>query len=141
MRKELDDKLVAKYPKIFADRHAPMTQTCMCWGFDCADGWYFLIDNLCACIQGYIDHNSHLNIPQVVAMQVKEKFGTLRFYISGGDELTRGMVWLADYMSGRICEICGKEGKVEVIHGWYECRCSEHSRLEKDKIEKDEFVP
>ena len=38
MKKELDEALVAKYPKIFKYRHAPMTHTAMCWGFDCGDG-------------------------------------------------------------------------------------------------------
>jgi hypothetical protein len=47
MRKELDEALCAKYPLIFKDRNAPMTHTAMCWGFDCGDGWYNLIDVLC----------------------------------------------------------------------------------------------
>ena len=47
MRKELDEALCAKYPLIFRDRNAPMTQTAMCWGFSCGDGWYTIIDVLC----------------------------------------------------------------------------------------------
>jgi hypothetical protein len=47
MRKELDEALCAKYPLIFGDRHKPMTQTAMCWGFSCGDGWYNIIDTLC----------------------------------------------------------------------------------------------
>lgn len=47
MRKELDEALCAKYPLIFRDRNAPMTQTAMCWGFSCGDGWYNIIDILC----------------------------------------------------------------------------------------------
>lgn len=47
MRKELDEELCRKYPLIFADRHKPMTETAMCWGFECGDGWYNLIDVLC----------------------------------------------------------------------------------------------
>jgi hypothetical protein len=127
MKKELDEELVAKYPKIFADRHAPMTETAMCWGFECGDGWFNLINNLCGCIQDYIDNNSHLEIPQVVAVQVKEKFGTLRFYISGGDDIIGGMIWLTEYISARTCEVCGKNGKVMEINGWFACRCEEHS--------------
>lgn len=48
MRKELDEALCAKYPLIFGDRNKPMTETAMCWGFCCGDGWYNLIDTLCA---------------------------------------------------------------------------------------------
>ena len=47
MRKELDEALCAKYPLIFKDRHADMRTTAMCWGFDCGDGWYNIIDVLC----------------------------------------------------------------------------------------------
>jgi len=47
MRKELDEALCAKYPLIFGDRNKPMTETAMCWGFCCGDGWYNLIDTLC----------------------------------------------------------------------------------------------
>lgn len=56
MKKELDEALCAKYPKLFRDRNAPMTVTCMCWGFDCGDGWYNIIDVLCSNIQHHIDH-------------------------------------------------------------------------------------
>jgi len=48
MRQELDEALCAKYPEIFKNRHAPMNQTAMCWGFDCGDGWFNILDVLCA---------------------------------------------------------------------------------------------
>ena len=47
MREELDAKLVQKYPLIFKNRYAPMNETAMCWGFECGDGWYNIIDILC----------------------------------------------------------------------------------------------
>jgi hypothetical protein len=47
MKKELDEKLCAKYPLIFRDRNAPMTHTAMCWGICTGDGWYNIIDTLC----------------------------------------------------------------------------------------------
>ena len=56
MKTELDEALVAKYPKIFKHRHAPMTHTAMCWGFECGDGWYNIIDVLCSNIQHHVDH-------------------------------------------------------------------------------------
>jgi len=55
MKQELDEALCAKYPKIFKYRHAPMTHTAMCWGFDCGDGWYNIIDVLCGNIQSHVD--------------------------------------------------------------------------------------
>jgi len=47
MRRELDEELCKKYPLIFKNRHAHMTETAMCWGFECGDGWYNIIDVLC----------------------------------------------------------------------------------------------
>jgi CDGSH-type Zn-finger protein len=47
MRKQLDEALCAKYPLIFKDRNADMRTTAMCWGIECGDGWYNIIDVLC----------------------------------------------------------------------------------------------
>lgn len=64
-------------------------------------------------------------IPQVVATQVKEKFGTLRFYYYGGDEYISGAVHMAENMSGVTCEVCGSPGKSNE-GGWIKVRCEEH---------------
>ena len=37
--------------------------------------------------------------PQVVAVQVKEKFGVLRFYADGADDRQRAMIELAETMT------------------------------------------
>jgi hypothetical protein len=127
MKQELDNQLCEKYPKIFADRHKPMTETCMCWGFECGDGWYNILDQLCNNIQHYIDWKNRKEevVPQVVAEQVKEKFGTLRFYYRGGDDYIEGMVRMADSMSGVLCEECGATGK-QRPSGWIRTLCDEH---------------
>jgi len=124
MNRSLDEKLCSSYPQIFRDRNGDMKTTAMCWGFDCGDGWYWLIDNLCSCIQKYIDENKHLKIQQVVATQVKEKFGGLRFYYRGGDKIIDGMVWLAESLSYSICEECGSTENVTQSKGnWIYTRC------------------
>lgn len=54
--------------------------------------------------------------------QIKEKFGGLRFYYSGGDDEISGMVWLAESLSYRICEHCGTTLNVGRTTGWiYTC--------------------
>lgn len=50
-------------------------------------------------------------IPQVVAEQIKEKFGTLRFYYEGGDTFCAGVISMAEQMSSNICEVCGTYGE------------------------------
>lgn len=77
MRQELQNKLFEKYPLIFQDRNKPKTETCMCWGIETPDEWYPVLDSLCRALQWNTDKN---NYPQVIADQVKEKFGGLRFY-------------------------------------------------------------
>lgn len=57
MKAELQQTLIQKYPKIFQDVDKPMTQTCMCWGIECGDGWYNLLDSLCSLIQSRIDYS------------------------------------------------------------------------------------
>lgn len=125
MKKEYDDYLVAKYPKIFANRNKSEMESCMYWGFEHGNGWFWLLDRLCKSIQGYIDNNPHLNISQVVADQVKEKFGSLSFYYSGGDKRIDGMVSLAENMSEYICEKCGSTKEVGQTKGWITTLCKE----------------
>jgi hypothetical protein len=147
----------------------------MCWGFSCGDGWYNILDKLCANIQHHIDWTRkqrldalvynralsrtikgdystynrlkswqqkwidealadpepQLNVvpeacPQVVAMQVKEKFGTLRFYYYGGDDVVSGIERMAESMSAVMCEECGAPGKSR-SGGWIRTLCDAHA--------------
>ena len=65
-------------------------------------------------------------IPQVVALQVKEKFGTLHFYYSGGDDYIHGAISFAEYLSGKICERCGlmNEQIGSTTKGWIQTLCA-----------------
>lgn len=140
MRQELDNILCTKYPEIFKNRNGDKITTAMCWGFSHGDGWFSLIDNLCWTIQNRIDNRKTQikwyvdngkkeqapeEIPQVVAVQVKEKYGTLRFYYDGGDDYIAGAVDLAESLSGTICEECGEPGHRRG-GGWVRTLCSNH---------------
>jgi hypothetical protein len=136
MRTELDEALCAKYPKIFANRHGDMKETLMCWGFEHGDGWYQIIDSLCANIQNHIDwqNRQEEKVPQVVAVQVKEKFGTLRFYYNGGDDIVDGMVRMAESWSAVACEECGAPG-TQNSRGWIKTLCETHRKEREDRYE------
>lgn len=69
-------------------------------------------------------------IPQVVATQVKEKFGQLCFYYYGGDDFVYGAVSIAESLSYKICELCGSPG-VPNSAGWIRVLC--HSCRIKDQ--------
>lgn len=135
MRKELDDRLCEKYPKIFAERNMDTGKSNMGWGFSCDDGWFDIIDTLCASLQFWADRNG---APQSVAKQVKEKLGTLQFYCSGGNELTFGMIVMAQAMSARICEVCGAPGLLKAEDGWYQVRCDAHASQHEKNMDIEE---
>ena len=150
MTPEKDRQLCEKYPKIFRDQNATMRNTARGWGFECGDGWYDLIDALCNQIQNHIDwkiKNQNYMIEkgkisaeevipeddlQVYAVQVKEKFGGLRFYVFGGDDEVRGMIQMAESFSYRVCDTCGNKGILRK-EGWWRTNCDpcEKTRYER----------
>ena len=107
------DEVLAQYPKIFAK--------CRTLAVD--DGWLTLLDTLCHRLQYDADHNE---FPQVVAIQVKEKFGGLRFYVSGANDFQRGLIELAQDLSLTICDQCGNAGEHVSDRGYEMTRCPAH---------------
>jgi len=128
MKLELDALLCEKYPKMMVNRNKSMMETTMYWGFECGDGWYNIIDQLMGNIQHHIDWRNRKGeiVTQVTVDQVKEKFGTLRFYYTGGDDYIDGLVSMAESMSGVTCETCGNPGK-STGGGWIKTVCEAHS--------------
>ena len=129
MRDELDKMLCEKYPKMMVNRHKDMQETTMCWGFECGDGWYNILNQLMSQIQHHIDWKNRDTevVQQVTLDQVKEKFGTLRIYYSGGDDYIRGLVSMAQAMSGSTCEVCGNASKFRG-KSWFYTACDEHAK-------------
>jgi len=135
--KEFDKFMCEKYPVIFQERKLPMTQTCMCWGFNTGKGWNELLHNLCE----KIDSLYKLTGIGTKAVQVKEKFGSLRFYTSpsfnekvkqtkerlkvDGEtanaivEILDDCVSLAEERSDRTCAECGEDYCDKIsLGGW-----------------------
>ena len=124
MKKDLVESLCLRYPLIFAERP----------GIACGDGWFDLLDVLCERLQYWTDRGA----PQVAALQVKEKFGELRFYPRGpASQEQRGMIWMAEAMSSRICERCGRPG-AQLVAGAVMTRCPDHAPA--DAMPRDDFL-
>jgi len=70
------NQLMADYPEIFVQKDLSMQETCMCRGCECGEGWYEILDILCARIM----YAMKIYDCKVEAVQVKEKYGVLRFY-------------------------------------------------------------
>lgn len=124
MKNELDALLCERYPLIFANRTRSIRESCMGRGVACGDGWFTLIDTLCERLQFWTEHNG---APQVVATQVKEKWGELCFYAHGANDEQLGMIAMAKAMSARMCETCGQPGQVLVSGGIFLTRCPMHA--------------
>ena len=123
MNRELQTQLFKKYPKIFQDRTKSPKETCMCFGLEIGDGWYWLIDRLCEVLQWNVDENDE---PQIVASQVKEKFGGLRFYVNGATEKQYAQISLAEHMSYHICFNCGSTKNIrQTAIGWVVTLCED----------------
>ena len=76
------EKFMARFPILFQERKKSMQETCMCWGIECPRGWYHILEQLCTVLEFHnIEFVKKYNLA-IVADQVKEKYGTLRFYFS-----------------------------------------------------------
>lgn len=130
--KEFDEYMCRTYPKQFAQRNLPASETCMCWGFEIGPGWRPLLDELCFNIQVIMDA-----YPIVLEfVQIKEKLGSGRFYartmIELNDEespefkklekisrLIDEIVSHAEEVSNYICAETGKWYDVKIrLGGW-----------------------
>ena len=156
MKKELELKLQAEFPFMRTENPHPiydleckinwnkagggdataggMYNVYQTYGCECGNGWYELIRGLCAEIgEAYKSRGLECDI---VVVQVKEKFGTLRFYwrTPGNDSGVHAIDFLGlgslrmspnksdvelevseivrkwEKKSGEICMLCGSEG-------------------------------
>jgi len=135
MKKELEIELVKKYPKILRDYKGDPMQTCMAWGMECDDGWYNLLDKCMEKLQYFCDLcSTNEREVQVVASQIKEKFGTLSFYTSvyGAtsveSDIIYDIIFKAEIRSAHTCEVTGKDGTVCKRGSWYRTLSYEQAR-------------
>lgn len=139
MKDELEQKLIKKYPTLFQGVGKSPKESCMHWGMECGDGWYELIDRLC---NKLVSLNS-----TVVALQVKEKFGGLRFYAHFvADELKKknDKMWelidKAEEESLTICEECGDVGRLSTNGHWLKTLCKKHCQEKDYKIYHESYL-
>jgi hypothetical protein len=119
MQTDLQAYFFKKFPKLYTEcgENYPFTL----FGFECNDGWFRLILWLSRYLQTYVDQQNEMaekypdtyqKVDQIKVLQVKEKFGTLRYYYRGGNEHTSAVVQFAEFISGYICEETGKTDNI-----------------------------
>lgn len=132
------DILYEKYPDLFINRHKSPMQSCMSFGIECNLGWYELLSSVCWRIYQHEKNiadrvrirtkndkpndQSDLDYFPVKFDQIKEKFGGLVIYFSGGDDYVEGIVGMAEEYSYKVCEVCGNSGKPNK-NGWITTLC------------------
>ena len=119
MKKELQEKLYQKFPKLFREKDKTVRESCMVWGICCGDGWYNIIDALCTELTEYCKETGL----DVVATQVKEKLSGLSFYVGGVDGQAQKIVSKHASMSYKTCEHCGNEGDRKSDRRWIYTMC------------------
>jgi hypothetical protein len=128
------DTLKQKYPEMYSE---PYGGVCV------LPGWWPIIEALSNQIHHYVKwkqeqkekYGKGEGCPTVVVNQIKEKFGGLRFYYSGGDDTIDGMVRMAESWACRSCEECGKPGKSR-DGGWIRTLCDTHEAERQEQIRK-----
>ena len=107
-------KLIEIYPEMF--RYGESCEPFPLFGFECGDGWFDLLKDLITeikdiCIKSESD--------DIKATQIKEKYGTLRFYTNWETDDIEKAIWKAEERSSETCESCGQEGELKTLRGYW----------------------
>lgn len=121
---KFNTEMKEKFPKLYED---------LSWGFAIGPGWYHLINLLSFKIDSYLSSQKDISVNVV---QVKEKFGSLRFYVNGGDEYIYGLIDMAEAMSHYVCEKCGNIGESRNLEGFYATLCETHYEESLNRIKE-----
>lgn len=122
MNQELTQKLYDDYPELYRGRDKSMSETAMCFGFDCRDGWFEIIYALSKDLM-QLSAEAGIRAPEVV--QVKQKFGGLRYYIHGGTREINSRIHEVEEESMAVCEVCGEAARTRG-GDWIQTLCDEH---------------
>lgn len=126
MNPENDAKLRAMAPHLFP---SPLINL---YPIQCGDGWFSVLAVCFMQLDRLIAAEPPDKRAAYRAVQVKEKFGTLRVYQDKAPTNAMGVVIEeAERMSAKTCDVCGKRGESRSGAGvsnpfWIRVRCDEH---------------
>lgn len=122
MKSELEKQLFDDFPQLFQGKDKPPTESLMCFGCDCGDGWYGLIREVCEQIMETLSKTQ--NSKDFCFFQIKEKYGQLRIYVSDYSDEIAEILDKAEEKSATICEHCGTtENVTQNTLGWISSLC------------------
>lgn len=112
MNRELSDKLYNEFSELYKSyKTFP----------EIGDGWYDLLRNLSLELYESLDKEE---IEDICILQIKEKFGTLRYYASTTSDKADDIIHKYEELSGSTCEECGRVGDIaKSTGGWIRTIC------------------
>jgi len=118
----LKEEFPLLYRIMFARDEGQPFHCIQAFGMECGNGWFELIYDLSSKLEEIIaslpeDQQEHYHV-----VQVKEKFGGLRFYLSAETDEMEDYISEAENMSYHICEECGEPGECNT-EGWLITLC------------------
>ena len=124
MNPENTARLFERFDHLYRGRHLPDTQNLMGYGFQCGDGWFELSYELSEQIEAYCQQ--HPEAAELIAVQIKQKFGELRFHVCPLVPAIQQMIEQARVQSRQTCERTGKPGEMcRDPNGYYQTLCPE----------------
>jgi len=112
-------ELIQKYPRIFPPlENGKINKNYLA----IPEGWVRVLDHMFSCIQNHVDTYvtyddmcHKITCPQVVATDLGELFGMLKFSYEGGDAHVAGMLSMAQVMCENICCVCSSSQDLGVV--------------------------
>lgn len=74
-------------------------------------GWLGIVDAMLRTVADYVDAAPPVRRPLMVT-RLEERDGVLQVTHDGGDETVRGMFWMAEALSARVCANTGAAGRL-----------------------------
>jgi hypothetical protein len=136
MNKALEQKMVERWPTWFNTEGdiGDIKDTAMARGFEHGDGWLDILWRLCVDLEPLVTEMERAGGPKFEVLQVKEKFGGLRFYVnSRRNEAIRQRIGIAADESFHTCEVCGQPGTLREDR-WIKTLCDEHDTREHASV-------
>ena len=127
MRKDLEQKLIERWPTWFRI-DGDIRETAMTRGFEHGDGWFDIIWKLCEDLEPLVAEVELKTGERFEVLQVKEKFGGVKFYTNLHTEAIWERIQAAALESRRTCEVCGQPGS-QIAGAWGLTRCKEHAEV------------
>lgn len=108
MREDLSEKIIQSAPNLFKDSYSYMAVD---------DGWYDLLLRLSQDLEALNE--------DITIIDIKEKFGGLRFYVASATSKAHQLIDDAEEESYKICERCGAPGSPRG-QSWTKTVCDIH---------------